>query len=114
MEDPSDLTTFTLIETIQPSTTYVWEPFEVPLNNYYGTGRYITLKSSTPDYTYPYLDDIEVAYISPCPRVRHVGSRFVTGSDATIFWDTTSATEYEIEYGPNGFAHGTGTVVSSI
>ncbi|MBR3412351.1 MAG: fibronectin type III domain-containing protein, partial [Bacteroidales bacterium] len=114
MDDPTDLNTFTLIETVQPTTTYTWEPYEVPLNDYTGTGRYITLKSSTSSTTYPYLDDIEVAYISPCPRVRHVGSRFVTLSDATIFWDTTSATEYEIEYGPNGFAHGTGTVVSSI
>ena len=114
MEDPTDMSTFTLIETVMPSTTYTWEPYEVPLSSYTGTGQYITLKSSTSSYTYPYLDDIEVAYISPCPRVRNVGSRNVIGTDATIYWDTTSATEYEIEYGFNGFAHGTGTVVSSI
>ena len=114
MEDPEDISTFTLIEDVMPTTTYNWEPFEIPLNSYTGNGRYITLKTRTAETSYPYLDDIEVTYISPCPRVRNVTSRNTTLTDATIAWDTTSAYEYEIEYGPAGFARGTGTIIPNI
>ena len=41
MEDPADMSTFTAVDIVQPSSTYEWEPFEVPLNTYTGTGQYI-------------------------------------------------------------------------
>ncbi|MBQ6069228.1 MAG: fibronectin type III domain-containing protein, partial [Bacteroidales bacterium] len=114
MDDPSDMSTFTLVGSVHPVSTYEWEPFEVMLNTYTGNGKYITLKTEAGSTTYPYLDDIEVTRISSCPRVRNVSSHGETLTDATITWDTTSATEYEVEYGPHGFTHGSGTLVQYI
>ena len=114
MEDPEDRTTFTPIDLAVPSTSeYTWTPFEVPLSSYTGNGKYIAFMTSS-DYGYPYLDDITVEYISACPRVRHVASRYETGTTATVYWDTTSVSQYEVEYGPYGFHHGSGTLITGI
>ena len=114
MTDPTDPATFTTLATASPSSLYVWEPFEFPMGAYEGSGRYIALLSPENEYSYPYLDNIEVTYIPTCRRIFDVNATDITQTTATIHWaDSNHCGDYEIEYGPHGFAHGTGTVLTS-
>ena len=114
MTDPEDVNTFVPVANVAPTLSTVWEPFEIPLNTYEGTGQRIAIMSPNGVYSYPYLDELTVEYISPCPRVRNVASSGIGIDHARITWDTTSAMFYEIEYGPTGFVLGTGAFLSNI
>ncbi len=114
MTDPDDVNTFEMVGIAVPEQLSTWEAFEIPLNNYHGTGQYIAIMSPNGQYSYPYLDELSVEYISPCPRVRNVHSSRVGLHSALISWDTTAADNYELEYGPAGFAFGTGTRITGL
>jgi len=111
MTDPEDYLTFTPLAVVTPSTVNTWEMFEVPLSGYTGPARYIALAAGPSSY--PYVDDIEVSLIPNCPRPTGVSVVRATTTTATVHWSAPSATYFQIEYGPTGFAHGTGTLVTS-
>jgi hypothetical protein len=112
MTDPDDVNTFVEVAQVVPTLSSTWEPFEVSLHTYTGTGRYIAIMSPNGVYSYPYLDDLMVDRRSSCPRVENVTAYNITQTSATISWDSTSADSYFVEYGPAGFTPGAGTVVS--
>ena len=113
MTDPEDVNTFTSVATVTPSLLTTWEVFDVPMSGYSGNGRYIAIMSPNGVYSYPYLDDLTVDYIPACPRVGSVSTRYVSTSEATVYWTPLNdATEYLVEYGPQGFPQGYGTVMS--
>lgn len=112
MTDPSDYSTFTPIASVTPSAASSWEMFEIPLNGYVGNGKYIAFVASG-GTSYIYIDDIEVNYIPTCPRPTNVAVSGVTTSSATVSWMDTTSTYFEVEYGPHGFAPGTGDMAVS-
>ena len=111
--DPADISTFQPLDTVSCSFVSVWEPFEIALDSYMGTGGRIAILSPDGIRSDPYIDDIEVSYISPCPRPREVYADSLTPTTATLHWSDTSTNNFEIEYGPTGFAHGTGTLLTT-
>lgn len=111
MVDPSDITTFTHVAWANPTLLSQWENFEINLDSYTGTGRYIAFVSPNGEYSYPYLDNIYVDYIPTCPRPTNVTATNLTQHTALIGW-THAADEFEVQYGPAGFALGNGTTVS--
>ena len=117
MTDPTLPSTFAEVRAVSPTVLGQWEAVEVPLEDYTGSGRYIALMMEgmiggrQPQDVW--LDDLRVDYISPCPRPRNVTVGNVTQTTAMLFWRGQNAIGYEVEYGPTGFAHGTGTVVTS-
>ncbi len=113
MTDPEDFSTFTEVATISPTAVSTWEMFEIPLTSYTGDGHYIALATAGTSYNYMYIDDIEVSLIPNCPRPRDITFTNITTSAATVNWVDSSANYFEIEYGPSGFALGTGTMVTS-
>ena len=60
MTDPEDVSTFVQVGSAVPTGLSVWEPFEIPLNNYHGNGQYIAIMSPDGVYCYPYLDELMV------------------------------------------------------
>ena len=112
MTDPADFSTFTQVSSVAPSQLNVWEQFAVELSSYAGTGKFIALVSPNNAYSYPYLDNLCVSVISPCMRPVDVEAHDITQNDATITWTDTVTTDFVVEYGPSGFAMGTGTVVT--
>ena len=98
---------------------------EVPFAGYTNNGQYIALYNEIPPfypggtsaYSYVYVDDIYVDYIPSCPspvNITVVDSTITTHS-AQLSWTNRapSAVGYQIEYGPEGFAHGTGSLAYS-
>ena len=115
MRDPTDMNTFVQVGVATPTgPIYEFEPFEFDFSTYTGNGKYIAITTGQQDnYSYPYLDDLEVNYISSCPRVSGVQLDNATLTSAEISWNN-SALSYTVEYGPTGFARGTGTRINHI
>ena len=71
MTDPADVTTYVVVDTINPATT-TYAPFEVKFNNYTGAGKYIAIKMLAgdlvnDDYIHGfYMDNIVVDSIPDC------------------------------------------------
>jgi len=112
MTDPDDFTTFTSVATLSPENFNNWEMFEVPLTSYSGAGQYIAF-AATGGTNYMYIDDIEVSYLPRCPRPTNVATTSITTTTATVHWDDSSANYFMIEYGPAGFSHGEGILITS-
>ena len=109
MTDPTDRNTFVTIQTITTSIT-TYENYEIPFNQYSGTGKYIALRASQPTsgYNYGYVDNIRVELIPACPRPINVTSSAVTTNSITLGWtEVGNATSWVITYGPTGFTPGT-------
>ena len=59
------------------------------------------------------IDDVEVDDAPACPRPTNLNIISVTGNDITLGWTTGGAANWQIEYGPPGFAPGTGTRINA-
>ncbi|MFV0502279.1 MAG: fibronectin type III domain-containing protein, partial [Bacteroidales bacterium] len=94
MSDLSDPTSFVGIDTVSPSSTVVWEPFEVSLASYTGQGRYIAFKSEYNTTTnYLYLDDVVVDYIPACAKPTNIVFANITTTSADVSWTPGNSTD---------------------
>ncbi|MCK9445247.1 MAG: fibronectin type III domain-containing protein, partial [Tissierellaceae bacterium] len=94
MDDANDPTSFTPIATLASSSTTVWEPFEVYLSSYTGTGRYIAFKSEYNTATnYFRIDDLVVDYIPACARPTNIAFTNITTTSADVSWTPGNSTD---------------------
>ena len=114
MTDPEDVSTFSTVSTFYVTQLNTWTPVNIRLSNYAGNGRRIAIMAPTQSSTEVFIDDLTVDYIRPCDRVSGVSLDYVTTDSATIVWNDNGSMSYEMEYGPAGFAHGAGTVITTI
>lgn len=57
------------------------------------------------------IDNVLVEAAPSCFKPMNVTASAITPTTATLSWNTTGAAQYEVEYGPAGFAHGEGRTV---
>ena len=118
MTDPTDITTFTTVGTVNVSNSTSWDSYTVNLSSYVGTGNYVAIRANRASSSwYAYVDDISLLPAPDCPEVSHIVFSSVTDSSAYVNWtETGSASSWVIEYGVHGFTPGTGTsqTVSSL
>ena len=109
ISNPMDASTFVPVDTVYH--TSAWTEYEVPFNNYTGTGQYIAFKNEyTTTYGYAYLDNLQIDVIPSCPKPQDLVVTDQTSSSITLSWtEVGSATQWNIEYGPTGFTQGAGT-----
>lgn len=114
MSNPLDLSTFELVQIITP-ITHNYQEYEVLFSNttLTGAGNCIAFKHVTnSSYYYFLLDDVIVDYIPACRRPLEVSFTNITETSVDLGWfDSGTATSWEVEYGETGFTQGTGTVV---
>lgn len=125
MSDPKDASTFIPLKTILPSEmnelenlnkSSAWKEHTVYLDNYLKSNNhhYIAIRDNNEAESIFSIDDFVYEKTPSCleplnPRTLSYGYDF-----ATVTWDNYKpATEWQVEYGPKGFEHGTGTVVSA-
>ena len=107
VEFPEEAATFIAIDTLQPSAS---QPVVLPLHDYVGVAAYpalLAVGSGTVT-----VDELRLA------RCLLSGQRVynITESEATLAWDTllmADGAAVLVEYGPAGFTHGTGTLVTA-
>ncbi|MBW4359140.1 T9SS-dependent choice-of-anchor J family protein [Flavobacterium taihuense] len=119
LSDPEDYTTFTSYKTIAIPVENIgkWLKYEIDFSNYYGTDKYIGIKQSVNNARNRrlYIDDFEYTQ-NNCPRPGQLGA-IQSGTDsASLDWKDNNTQKqsdsWEIEYGPKGFAEGTGTLIT--
>lgn len=83
--------------------------------NYTGTSRVIAFHNINPSSIGApiFIDDIAVEPIPNCMPVMNINVPTTSTTELYIDWtDITEAESWEIEYGPEGFAQGSGTLIS--
>ena len=106
MSDPSDASTFQLVELVTVSGTS-YTNHEVYFNNFNGNGNYIALKVEIPTsgYNYGYVDDIVLDVIPSCSPVHDLTVSNLAGSSALISWSSGhfgTISSYTLEYSEAG------------
>jgi hypothetical protein len=115
LTDPTDATTFTLVETVDITTTF--QNYVVNFDAFTGPGAAIALRRlSTSTYTNVYLDDIVWEVIPSCPDQTGlvVGGVSFTGANAS--WDNLSSngvTGYEYAVTTSATPPTSGTATTS-
>ncbi len=112
MTNPLDESTFVPVDTINFTTTSVWEEKEVNFNEYTGTGQYVAFRLANVSSGL-YLDDVVLDVIPDCdrPTITDVTADF-TSATVTISPSIFSTPiGYEYVYGTPGFDPTTATPV---
>lgn len=113
--DPTDGATFTPLQTITLTNTYA--EYIVNFNTYSGTDHYIAFKHpNVASGTYIYIDNFNWETIPSClePVYNSLSASNTTLNSVDLAWtDNGTPTEWQIEYGLNGFTQGTGTYVTA-
>ena len=115
MTDPTDISTFTVVDTVNVNTagtTGSWTQYFAPLANYTGTGRYVAIASYPEGSTWTaYVDDVTLEIAPSCLEVSNLAAT-ATHNSATLTWadqNNTNAT-YTVSDATNVIASGiTGT-----
>ncbi|WP_053991359.1 choice-of-anchor J domain-containing protein [Mangrovimonas sp. TPBH4] len=95
--DPSDGSTFTVLETIDLTTTF--DEYVVYFDEYVGTDTYIAIRRlSTSTYTYVYIDDMIWEPIPSCIPVSDLSVSGITSTSANLSWmENGDASIYNVE-----------------
>ena len=113
MSDPSNPTTFELVQIITPTSTSFTE-YEISFANttLTGTGKYIAFKHVTSSSAwYFWLDDVVVDLIPSCPKPLALTAS-TTDVSATLSWtEQGTATEWEVQYDTANFVFGQGQTI---
>ena len=87
MDDPTDMSTFTPVQTIIPTnTSSTYEHYTAYFTNYTGSGRYIALKIAVSAYCMTRVDDITLDQAALCSPVQNLSLVSILGQDVTINW----------------------------
>lgn len=114
-------TTWVLVNTFQGNTPYGWDEYGFNMSAYVYNGSDLRFRfrcesggSSSDFYNDLLLDDVEVMELPTCPKPSNLAATNLTASGADIAWvENGTATNWQIQYGPQGFMVGTGTTVST-
>ena len=109
MTDPTDSSTFVPVQTVAASATNTWEPFEVSLASYTGTGSYIAFRNLTTSTYAIYMDDIIIDLLPSCPKPTNLTAQGSTSDTITLAWTDPTGTMWDVIYGPAGFDPDTST-----
>ena len=109
MTDKSDPTTFEILDTMPLGP---WALIEYSLADYTGSGHYIAFRVTQGNGSdYIRLDDINLDYIPTCAHPTDLVVDAVTSETVDIHWTEAGyASSWFVEYGPDGFTPGEGTV----
>ena len=94
MSNPTDINTFTPIQTFTPAANTDWQEATVNLAGSTATGRYVTLRSTGAT---SYLDDFGM-YWTNCMYPSKMEISSMTTTSAQVSWNTTGVTSYDFSY----------------
>ena len=98
MSDPNEPESFELVDSVKVDTTTQWGLYEIYLENYNGNGNYVAIRANRPQHGgwTVYMDDIQLDVAPECRRVTGVSVTNITTGGATVSWNATTATGYEV------------------
>ena len=109
MTNPDDPSTFTPVDTHRVAYTGEWIQVKPRLYRYNGTGRFIALRElSTSTYRYIYANHF---FVENCDIPSNTTATLHGSRTVRIDADAQSSTGFLVEYGPQNFSQGQGTLV---
>ena len=114
ISNPTDKTTFVPVGSISTKSSS-YKHYEFPFSQYTGSGSFIAIMAPMPTTSYNagYIDNIVVDVLPACITPMDVNASNITPNSITFSWaEMGTATAWDIEYGPAGFTHGNGTMVT--
>ena len=106
MSDPTDASTFTIVDTVYPDATSVttWVERTVIFDQYEGNGQYIAFKNEyATNYAYGYIDNLVINTASSCQKPSYLTITNVSNNEATLSWTANGdESSWNIAYGPVG------------
>ncbi|TVQ17183.1 MAG: T9SS C-terminal target domain-containing protein [Bacteroidetes bacterium] len=116
--DPTDVSTFTTVQTITHTGYGVWNEQLVYFVNYTeGDGQIAFMIGSLDEANYSLIliDDVEIDYLPSCPAPFGLSASDITAHSAQLTWnDIGNGTEWDLEWGVAPFSPGNGTLVQGI
>lgn len=102
MEDPTDASTFTLVETVTiDHSGYGSYPHRVNFDSYTGNGLYIAFRLPAGSGNNIYVDDITLQRIPACMPVDNLTVTDTTENSATVSWTVgEDISEFTVEHKP--------------
>ena len=114
MDAPDNSNSFVAVDTIFCTQANMMQYMEVYLDNYAGTGKYVAFKTYMVASGNFYMDDVLIDALPTCKMPIGLAVQSSTTNSVTLEWtERGSATSWNVEYGPIGFAHGAGTTVQA-
>ncbi|BDS11650.1 T9SS type A sorting domain-containing protein [Aureispira anguillae] len=107
------------VTTLQGDTGYGWDEYGFNVTSYVYGGSNLRIRfrgesgGASNDYHNDLLlDDVEVMEMPTCPTPNGLSAGNITATSADFTWtENGTATNWQIEYGAQGFTQGTGTSV---
>lgn len=113
LDNPTNPQHTDFLRAVSSSNINTWEHITINLNNYTGNGKYISLQFYSYDPSTCKIDNLTLERIPSCTQPLHVNASNIHATSADISWtDMTEANQWTVEYGPAGFAIGTGTTIT--
>lgn len=95
MDDPEDISTFTVVDSIATSSTSVNELVTVSLRNYTGTGKHIAFRTPYGTTSAAYIDDLTIESMI-CGQPFDLELVNATDSSLTVTWDGITTDGWEV------------------
>lgn len=114
LSNPSDPSTFTPYDTIEYGTYPLdqWIEYRHLFKNYTGNDQYIGIKAEMGNTFDQFnIDNFEYLNVT-CPYPDNLVFTGNTSSSISLSWTSGGASNWQLEYGPVGFAPGNGTLVN--
>lgn len=124
MTDPNNSATFQPIQELNGSKmntvkngVFTWKEHIVYLNNHNDSpnSKYLAIRHGLQTQSMIFIDDFVYEEIPACTESIYLTEVDTEYNSATVAWETyvnSNASEWQIEYGINGFVQGTGTIVN--
>ena len=108
MRDQYDTNSFVVVDTLRSSLSNTWEERTASLAGYSGDGRFLAfrVKNLSNSWKYLYIDRLEVL---DCDIPQGVRATLNRHNIVRVNADQQTHTGFWVEYGPDGFAQGSGT-----
>lgn len=115
MSDPAVQGTFVTFQSISSITT-TWQEFVIPFSGYAGSNQYIAFKHGLGMTLQEiFIDDVVYETIPTCPQPSALTATGITDVSANLNWTPNGVeTLWNLQWGPAGFALGTGTMVNGL
>ncbi|WP_309642165.1 T9SS-dependent choice-of-anchor J family protein [Flavobacterium sp.] len=119
VKNPLDLSTFVPFQTFHmDGQAHSGMEYVVDFSSYTGDSKFFAFKSSGfTENTFVsnriYIDDVYYESLPSCAEPLNIHTEFVNGNATHFLWQNTGTRNVTIEYGPEGFTQGSGTLLTS-
>ena len=110
--DPLDISTFVPVGIIALPLNTGWASVSVSTSSFDGSSGRLAIQSQYSDMPYIFIDDLEVYPIVSCSTVSTVNVESVSSFSATVRWEDSASSQYEVAFGLSGFTIADSNIVS--